>query len=257
MRYISKSLQNERGFTMTELLISGVLGVIVLGVSIYIFTEQQTVLKTENASTNIRAKGRHAIKVLTQELKEIGYGLPTNEGLVAPSPVANSSSITYRANLSNVRATTPPSAANGGSLNDTDIDVVSDGDDFSNNDKIIIYNPSYGDSELNTVSGTPTSTNIPLGSGLANDYSYGASSKLVTINKYNDVVIDLDGTNIRKTVDGGTSTTLISDVSDLTFDFYGVTQTTLVSTIGITISMQDPDDPDITQDFNTDITLRN
>ena len=92
---------------------------------------------------------------------------------------------------------------------------------------------------------------------MANDYSYGANSKLVTINKYNDVVIDLDGTNITKTVDGGTAIPLISDVSDLTFDFYGVTQTTLVSTIGITVTMQDPSDPSITQDFNTDITLRN
>jgi Tfp pilus assembly protein PilW len=257
MRYTSKNLKNERGFTLVEVMIAGVLGVIVLGVAVYIFTKQETVLKTENASTNIRAKGRHAIKVLTQELKEIGFGLPTTEGLVAPSPVANSSTITYRANLSDVRASTPPSATNGGSLNDTDIDVVDDGDDFSDNDKIIIYNPSYGDSELNTVSGTPTTTNIPLGSGLANNYSYGASAKLVTINKYNDVVIDLNGTNIRKTVDGGTSTTLIGDVSDLTFDFYGVTQTTLVSTIGVTVTLQDPSDSTITQDFNTDITLRN
>lgn len=257
MRYNSKNIQNERGFTLIEMMIAGVLGVIVLGVAVYIFTKQETILKTENASTNIRAKGRHAIKVLTQELKEIGFGLPTTEGLVAPDPVANSSTITYRANLNSVRATTPPSAANGGSLNDTDIDVVADGTNFSDNDKIIIYNPSYSDSELNTVSGTPTATNIPLGSGLANNYSYGAIAKLVTINKYNDVVIDLNGTNIRKTVDGGTPIPLISDVSDLTFDFYGVTQTTLVSAIGITITMQDPSDPSITQDFNTDITLRN
>lgn len=257
MRYTSKKLQNERGFTLIEMMIAGVLGVLILGVAVYVFTKQETVLRTENASTNIRAKGRHAIKVLAQELKEIGFGLPTTEGLVAPSPVANSSTITYRANLNDVRATTPPSAANGGSLNDTDIDVVDDGDDFSDNDKIIIYNPSYGDSELNTVSGTPTATNIPLGSGLANNYSYGASSKLVTINKYNDVVIDLNGTNIRKAIDGGTPTTLIGDVSGLTFDFYGVTQTALVTTIGITVTLQDPSDSTITQDFNTDITLRN
>ena len=92
---------------------------------------------------------------------------------------------------------------------------------------------------------------------MANDYSYGVNSKLVTINKYNDVVIDLNGTNIRKTVDGGTPTVIISDVSDLTFDFFGVTQTTLVSTIGITITLQDSQDSDITQDFGTDITIRN
>lgn len=257
MKNNCRILQNDRGFSMIELMIAGVLGVLVLGVTIYVFNKQEDVITTQNTSTNIRAKGRHAIKVLAQELKEIGFGLPPNEGFVAPDPVANSSTITYRANLFDVRASTPPSAADGGSLNDTDIDVVEGGDDFSDNDKIIIYNPSFGDSELNTVSGTPSSTSIPLGSGLANDYSYGANSKLVTINKYNDVVIDLNGTNIRKTVDGGNPTVIISDVSDLTFDFFGVTQTTLVSTIGITITLQDSQDSDITQDFGTDITIRN
>lgn len=257
MKFKFNNLNNERGLTVTEMLIAGILGVIVLGVAVYIFTKQETVLKTENASTNIRAKGRHAIEVLTKELKEIGFGLPPNEGLVAPDPVANSSTISYRSNLYDKYASTPPSATNGGSTGDTDIDVVDSGTSFSNGDKVVIYNPSYGDFELNTVSGTPTTTNIPLGSALANNYSYGANSKLVSISGYNDVVIDLNGTNIRKTVDGGTSTTLINDVSDLTFDFYGVTQTTLVSTIGVTITMQDPTDSSITQDFNTDITLRN
>lgn len=249
--------QNERGFTMIELMIAGILGAFVLGVAVYVFTQQQEVLEKQDASTNIRAKGRLAIKVLAQELKEIGFGLPTTEGMVAPDPVADGSTITYRSNLFDVRASTPPSASNGGSATDTAITVVDSGTTFSDGDKIIIYNPSFGDSELNTVSGTPSSTSIPLGSGLANTYSYGANSKLVTINKYNDVVIDLNGTNIRKTVDGGTSTVIISDVTNLAFDFFGETQTSQVSTIGITITLQDPSDSDITQDFSTDVTLRN
>ncbi len=250
-------LQNDRGFSMIELMIAGILGVLVLGASIYVFNKQQDVLTTESASTNIRAKGRHAIKVLAQELKEIGFGLPPNDGFVAPDPVADSATITYRANLFDVRASTPPSATNGGALNDTDIDVVEGGTNFSNNDKIIIYSPSYGDSELNTVSGTPSSTNIPLGSGLANTYSYGVNSKLVTINKYNDVVIDLNGTNIRKTVDGGTPVTIVSDVSALAFSFYGETQSSLLTTLGVTITMTDPSDSTLTQDFSTDVTFRN
>mgnify|MGYP002630642633 CR=1 FL=1 len=253
----TRILKNERGFTLIEIMIAGVLGVVVLGVVVYVFNKQDDVIRTENTSTNIRAKGRHAIKVLAEELKEIGYGLPPNEGFVAPDPVANSSTITFRANLNDVNASTPATATNGGSLGDTAITVAEDGDTFSDNDKIIIYNPSYGISELNTVDGTPTTTNIPLGSALANDYSYGANSKLVTINKYNDVVIALNGTDITRTVDGGTSVIIMSDVSNLAFDFFGETQTTQVSTIGITITMQDPDDSDITQDFATDISLRN
>jgi prepilin-type N-terminal cleavage/methylation domain-containing protein len=257
MRYNSKSLQNERGFTLIELMIAAAIGVLALGVAISIFTTQQTVLKKENAATNLRAKGRHAIKVLTQELKEIGLGLPTTQGLVAPSPAANSPTITYRANLDNTRATTPPSATNGGTGGVSSIAVVANGTAFSSGDKIAIYNPSYGQSELNTVSGTPSSTSIGLLNALATTYSYGAQSRLVTINKYNNVVIDLNGTTIRKTVDGGTPIPLIGDVSALAFDFYGVTLTRLVRKIGVTITMLDPSDPNITLDFYTDITIRN
>jgi type II secretory pathway pseudopilin PulG len=257
MKKNSSHLKTERGFTLIELMIAGVLGVVVLGVVVYVFTKQDDVISVENASTNLRAKGRHAIKILAEELKEIGYGLPPNEGFVAPDPVANSSTITYRANLDNVRASTPSSAADGGSAADTAITVAENGDTFSDNDKIIIYNPSYGDSELNTVDGTPSSTSIPLGSGLANNYSYGANSKLVTINKYNDVVIALDGTDITRTIDGETPIIVMNDVSDLVFDFFGETQTTQVKVIGITVTMQDSQDSDITQDFSTDISLRN
>ncbi len=242
---------------MTELLVSAVIGVLVLGVAVYVFSKQSDVMDKENTSTNLRAKGRHAIKLLTKEIKEIGFGLPSKTGLVAPDPVANSSSITYRVNLDDVRASTPPTASDGGSENDTSLTVVADGTTFSDGDKVIIYNPSYGDSELNTVDGTPSATSIPLGTGLASDYSYGANSKLVTINKYNDIVLDLNGGNIRKTVDGGTSIPIISDVTALTFDFYGETQTTQVNAIGLTITMTDSDDTTITQDFSTDITLRN
>jgi prepilin-type N-terminal cleavage/methylation domain-containing protein len=257
MKKYSTNLNNERGFTLIELMMAAIIGVIILGVAVYVFTKQEDALRTENASTNIRAKGRHAIKVLAQELKEIGFGLPTNKGLVAPNPVANSATITYRSNLYDVRASTPPSASNGGALGDTAITVVDSGTTFSNGDKIVIYNPSYGDSELNTVNGTPTVTNLPLGSALTNSYSYGVNANLVTINKYNDVVVDLSGTSIRKTIDGGTSTPLIGDVTALAFNFYGATETSQVNTIGITITLQDSTDTSITEDFSTDVTLRN
>ena len=257
MKSFSRILKSERGFTMTELIVAAVIGVMVLGVAVYVFNKQSDLMDRENTSTNLRAKGRHAIKVLSKELKEIGFGLPSKTGLLAPDPVANSSTITYRANLDDVRASTPPSATDGGSQNDTSFTVVADGTTFSDGDKVIIYNPSYGDSELNTVDGTPSATSIPLGSGLANDYSYGLNSKLVTINKYNEIVIDLNGTDIRKTIDGGTPVVLVGDVTALAFDFYGETQTTQVNIIGLTLTMTDPDDSTITQDFNTDITLRN
>ena len=243
---------------MVELLIASTIGLIVLGVSIYIFTEQEDTLNSENIKTNLRAKGRHAIKVLTKELRMSGFGLPPGLGISAPDPLADGSTISFQTNIGDVRTTTPPSAGSGGTSGSNSISTV-DGSGFSNNDNIIIYNPSYDQYEFNSVSGTPSASSIPLSSGLANSYTYGVNANLVTIHKYNDVTIALSGTSINKTVDG-TTTALITDVSStdgLAFEFYGETETSQLNTVGVTVNMVSPVDSRLTMQFKTDINLRN
>ncbi|KMP12703.1 hypothetical protein UR09_00490 [Candidatus Nitromaritima sp. SCGC AAA799-A02] len=258
MNPIAQHIKNERGFSMVEMLIAGSIGVVLLGITILIFTKQETALKQENQNANLRAKGRLALRVLTKELRMAGFGLPPSTGITAPDPLADGTTLSFRSNLNDIRTTTPASGTSGGSSGASAITVV-DGSGFSNNDNIVIYYPAFNKLEFNTVSGNPSSTSIPLGSNLANSYVYGASANLVTINKYNNITIALSGTNINKTVDGA-ATVLISDVASnngLQFNFYGETETSQLKRVGVTLNMQDALDSSVTMEFKTDINLRN
>ena len=250
----SKKILDEKGFTMVEMLVASVIGVIILAGTIYVFTTQEDLMRAENSSTNIRAKGRQAMKTLSTELKMAGFGLPTTESFTA----IGATSVTYRVNIDDIRTSTPPvSAGTAITTSGTSAITVVDGSVFSDGENIVIYNPSFGRSEYNTVDGSPTTSSIPLGSALTNGYIASANSKLVTVNKYNDVTLALSGTNITKTVDGGTATILVSEVSGLAFNFYGVTETTRVRRVGVTLNLQDTQDSSLTSTYKSDVVLRN
>ena len=241
---------------MAEILIAAVLGAIVLGVVVNVFIQEDKVIQRENEETNIRAKGRHLIKVLTKELRMAGFGLPPDTGVTDISAI---DSVTFLANLDDVRTSTPPGAVgtNAVVLNDNDITVV-DGSGFSNGDNIVIYDPNFRVYELNSVSGSPTSTSIPLGTAVASTYTYATNSRLVTVNKYNTVIIYQDGTAVKKSIDG-TVSTIISDssISGLTFTYDSATAAG-VDKIGITLTMVDPEDANSgVIEFNSDVSLRN
>ena len=72
------------------------------------------------------------------------------------------------------------------------------GSEFADGDNIVIYDPSFRISELNTVNGSPTLSSIPIGTAAGSDFTYSKNSKLVTINKYNTVILYQDGAAIKK-----------------------------------------------------------
>ena len=249
-------LKDSRGYTLVEVLVAATIGVIMLGVVISIFVQEDKVIQKESEDTNIRAKGRHVLKVLAKEIRMAGFGLPPDVGV---TDISATDSVTFRANLDDVRTTTPPGAVgtNAVSLNDTDITVVN-GSGFTNGDSIVIYDPGFRDYELNSVSGSPTATSLPLGTAVASTYTYATNSRLVTVNKYNTLIIYQDGITIKKDIDG-TVSTIISDPSilDLTFTYDSATAAE-VDKIGITLKMVDPDDPSSgVIEFNSDVSLRN
>ena len=81
MRKHFNYLNNQRGVSMVEYIMGAAVGVLILGVSIIVFTNQQSLIKDQNDSANIRAKGRLAIKTLAKEIRMAGYGLPSNQGI--------------------------------------------------------------------------------------------------------------------------------------------------------------------------------
>ena len=250
------NLKNSKGASLIEILIGAALGVLVLGAVISIYIKEDQVISRESEETDIRAKGRHLIKFLAEEIRMAGFGLPPGMGVIDISAV---SSVTFRSNLFDVRTTTPPGSegTNAVAIGANSITVV-DGSEFADGDNIVIYDPSFRASELNTVDGSPTSTSIPIGTAAGSDFTYSKNSKLVTINKYNTVILYQDGAAIKKSIDG-TVSTLIRDssISSLHFTFDSGTAAD-VAKIGISLEMVDPND--ITEgviEFESDIALRN
>ena len=244
------------GASLIEILVGATLGVLVLGAVISIYIKEDEVISRESEETDIRAKGRHLIKFLAEEIRMAGFGLPPSMGVI---DISTADSVTFRSNLFDVRTTTPPGSegTNAVASGSNSITVVNGGE-FADGDNIVIYDPSFRASELNTVSGSPTSTSIPIGTAAGSDFTYSKNSKLVTINKYNTVILYQDGTAIKKSVDGAVST-LITDpsISSLQFTFdSGVAAD--VAKIGISLEMVDPNNTtDGVIEFESDIALRN
>ncbi len=253
---MKSNFKNSKGASLIEILIGAMLGVIVLGVVITIYVKEDKVISKESEDTDIRAKGRHLIKFLAEEVRMAGFGLPPGMGV---TDISASNSVTFRSNLFDVRTSTPPGSAGTIAIGSGSNSItVVDGSEFSNGDNIVIYDPSFRASELNTVSGSPTSTSIPLGSATGSDFTYSKNSKLVTINKYNSVILYQDGTAIKKSIDG-TVSTLISDPSISSLQFtYDAGTAADVTKIAISLEMVDPDDAtEGVIEFESDISLRN
>ncbi len=250
------NFKNSKGASLIELLIGATLGVLVLGAVISIYVKEDEVISRESEETDIRAKGRHLIKFLAEEIRMAGFGLPPGMGVI---DISASDSVTFRSNLFDVRTTTPPGSEGTTAIaSGANSITVVNGSEFADGDNIVIYDPSFRASELNTVNGSPTSTNIPLGTAAGSDFTYSKNSKLVTINKYNTVILYQDGTAIKKSIDG-TVSTLITDpsISSLQFTFDSGAAAD-VAKIGISLEMVDPNDT--TQgviEFESDIALRN
>jgi prepilin-type N-terminal cleavage/methylation domain-containing protein len=87
MKFFRKNLNNQYGFSLIELMVASIIGLVALGGAIMVFTTQNNALKDENDGTKVRAKGRLAIKILAKEIRMAGYGLPppsvTGEEFVA------------------------------------------------------------------------------------------------------------------------------------------------------------------------------
>jgi prepilin-type N-terminal cleavage/methylation domain-containing protein len=261
-----KSIKNQHGFTMVELFISMAIMGIVLGGTIMVFTEQQTRLKDENDTSKVRAKGRHAIKLLAREVRMAGFGLPPGLGLTN----AASDTISYDVNLNN---DTAYADINETITGNSYIKVTDDSDiaNFSNTDKAVVYNPNTGVSELVDVTGTATKQ-VNFSGPILNTFVFGTYAKTTTINKYLGYVIQLTSYTsggrthykIERIIDGTETRTLVYDVAPggltfLYFDKDGGAPGSLadIQRVQITLNMLDPKNPDAVMKFVTDVQIRN
>jgi len=251
-------LANQRGMTLVELMVTMVISLIILGGTIYVFVNQQSLLKDQNDNTKVRAKGRLAIKLLAREIRMAGFGMPPSSGI---TDISTANSISYRTNLDNVR-TFLDSTKTGATLGDNSVSVL-DGSSFNNADNIVIYNPAYGDSDYVTVT-SGTSGEINFAEALNHNYQFGENARVVYVNKYNNITIAYAGERITKQWDGGPVVPIMNEIAatGMEFEYYdaaGNVTTNLadIRKIAITLSMLDPKNPDANIEFKTDVRVRN
>jgi Tfp pilus assembly protein PilW len=255
-----KKIKNQSGLGLIELMVSMAIMIIVLGGTIMVFTEQQSRIEDENDTAKVRAKGRHAIKLVAREVRMAGFGLPP--GLGVTSTPANS--VNFRFNMDNTRAFVDPSSDISSGSTALTVTAAGDAALFSNNDNVVVYNPNGGATDDNNQVSSVFGSVITLSSGLGEDYNFGVFSNITTINKFNNYTIQANGTNIERITDGGTPVILVNDIAPngLTFEYFdfsdaATADTTQVQKIGITLNMLDPTNPDAVMEFKTDVQIRN
>lgn len=261
----SKKLRNSRGITLTEILVGVVIGTILLAAGYKTFIAQQEAFEGSGEEALIRSKGRLAVKLLAQELRRVGFGIPPDAQIISIA----GDSITYRAALNDLQTTIPPGSAgdSAASSGDTSLNVVS-ADGFSDLDNILIYDPATGDYEFNSIDGDPVTSGaphtIPLSDPLEKDFTFGVNAQFFRVNQYNSVTIALSGTNIEKTTDGSTQV-FVDNVASSNgleleyFDVSGNTTSTIsdIHKISVTLNLIDPDNTRASIQFKTDVSLRN
>ena len=261
-----KFSKSEKGLGLIEILIATAIMILVLGGTIKVFTYQQSLIRDENDTAKVRAKGRLAVKRIAKEVRMAGFGLPPGLGLdpdMAPLP-ATVDSLSFRSNPDGTRTMMDPNSG-GAPQNATSITIVP-GVAFKKDDQVALFNPSDPNGEVydlvTLTHDVPTSaTTMKFFPGLKLAYTFFSNAKAAPINKYSNYTIFQDGAQIKKTINDDVTIPIINDLelnpNGLVFDFNGATDTADVVRIGITLNMLDPNNPNATMEFHTDVTLRN
>jgi len=267
---------SRHGLAVPEVMLALAIGLFALGLTVSIFTRQSSLLKNENDQTLVRAKARHAIKLIAREVRMAGYGLAPGQALsgYAESTGASLTSIGpldalpdeavalgFRINRENVRTFfdySSTSVISGATL------PVIDGSGFKSGDRIAIYHPgddTKWDEALPTVA-SASADSLTLDSALIHAYPQDPAARAIQVAKFSDYEIRLDAAGrIIKTVDGQPSTLIdgaaLGAIEGLRFDFHGAASPRLVELIGIHLRIVDPENPGASMEVKTDVRLRN
>jgi prepilin-type N-terminal cleavage/methylation domain-containing protein len=252
-------IDNDKGFSLIELMIVTAISAVLMGAAISVFTKERKLLDNENATTNVRAKGRQAMMELAKEIRRAGFGFPRGAGLIT----ATSSSISFYVDTDNVK-TTITSDVTAGQL----ILPVGSSTGFAGNDNVIIFDAQPGTGvavsaanwEIKTINSI-ASNNITLTAGATNAYS---KEHGIMFSKYHTMTYTYDSAAkiIYQQIDGGTQIPVVSDVDTFSFVYYdnaGATTATLASItrVQVNLTMQDPSNTVTATAFKTDVNLRN
>jgi type II secretory pathway pseudopilin PulG len=78
----AKKMKNEKGFTLIEMLLAMTLGIVVMGVAIFTYNKQSTVLRIGNQETQTRGMARLAMDAMVSNIQTAGYGMPPGDSKI-------------------------------------------------------------------------------------------------------------------------------------------------------------------------------
>jgi prepilin-type N-terminal cleavage/methylation domain-containing protein len=276
-------MNNDKGFTLIELMVAMTISVILLGAAMYTYNKQDQVLRDENKNLKLRDYARLAMDQLDNNLRMAGAGFPPGSS-TAGRPArgvsnADATTITFMANTEGISTNANFDML---SVNDNGFLVPSgSAADFSVGDTVVFFNAEDPD-EWNaypidnmgttTISGVNYDT-IDWSPSDKNDFTFEPidDGVAVLLNQYHTYTLAYNAGNqtITESVDGAAAVAIASQVSSLTFSYFdanGTALTTLplnatdlgnVRRVQIMIIVVDDIDPTVTATLITDVNMRN
>ena len=228
MNYYYKN--NERGFTLVELLIAMTIGLIILAALSSTFLMQSKIYDVQEQVAEMVQNARAAMDMMTREIRMAGY-------MVIGNAITNqgNNTITFLCDIDSDIVTTVATDADAG---DISISVnLNDSDDY-----VATTNYIYISDGINTdfiratgfdITGEPDTIN--LSAGLTNSYSIGS-----TVQTVEQITYDLDGITLRRN-----NQPLAENIETLYFSYNASTNAVTI-TLTARTSKPDPDYTDST-----------
>lgn len=274
---IRKRLNDNRGFTLPEILIAAAVMLIIMGGVMSLYLGSQRSAKVETDFADVQDNLRLALDQLTKDVRMAGF-------LVVGAPIADTSATAFT-----VRTTSPfrryaritaPDSSTAGSKTFT-VYSASMAERFRPGDKVRIIRPPNQEQPGSGVAGAalvfdvsavdPTVPSISLsGFSAGTDYAYAAGDMVVRVADGAPVVSEIryqfnpsPANSLERIVNGGTPQILARNLTDVAFAYVlndeGEVRTVNVVITGATSPEPDPDNriPRRTRTLRSSIAVRN
>jgi prepilin-type N-terminal cleavage/methylation domain-containing protein len=274
---IRKRLNDNRGFTLPEILIAAAVMLIIMGGVMSLYLGSQRSAKVETDFADVQDNLRLALDQLTKDVRMAGF-------LVVGAPIADTSATAFT-----VRTTSPfrryaritaPDSSTAGSKTFT-VYSASMAERFRPGDKVRIIRPPNQEQPGSGVAGAalvfevsavdPAVPSISLsGFSAGIDYAYAAGDMVVRVADGAPVVSEIryqfnpsPANSLERIVNGGTPQILARNLTDVAFAYVlndeGEVRTVNVVITGATSPEPDPDNriPRRTRTLRSSIAVRN
>ncbi len=173
-------IKKEAGFTLIELMVTMVIFVLAIAAASQMFVGQLTQFKQQGKIAETNIEGIIGLELLRRDIEHAGYGLPFNPStLPVYSEAINDAATAHDDTQFNDSTTNPPRAINGDGIgvNGSDVLVIKavnvaindaahrwtrlgtgdvkrnglSGDNFANNDRVIVISPGSTDANRRTL----------------------------------------------------------------------------------------------------------